>query len=226
MKEIAQINPIENNAHPSKAELFDLEKMAEDGMITDSIYNTIKENPFCIEMIKEIAEFDEITFKHSFGVARYVELISKKIGLDKRTAEDLILAALLHDLGKSDEDISKVVKKNGPLDSREKEIMRRHPEIAFRRLEGRANDVVRKIVVAHHEDNYRTGSVKSQPENLELPLRIFFISDDFDALISERQYKEGLPIDEVEEILRKKFKRDDDQRFIDILVDDFKNKIQ
>jgi len=134
---------------------------------------------------------------HSSRVTRYAELIAEAIGLRSRQRERLVLAAQLHDIGKIGVD-TRYLDKEGPLSSAERALVQTHVDVGRRILEeaGFLEPIV-PLVVTHHEavngEGYPAGLTGD-----EIPLggRIIALSDAFDAMTSDRAYRQALPRDD------------------------------
>ncbi|MEX2186219.1 MAG: HD domain-containing phosphohydrolase [Pirellulales bacterium] len=146
---------------------------------------------------------DPYTCGHSDRVARVAERIAKHLGLDQRTLHTIYLSGLLHDIGKigiNDE----VLRKPGPLTPEEFEHIKTHPELGYKILVD-LNELDEVLpVVLHHHENW---DGKGYPHGLaseETPLlaRIVAVADAFDAMGSDRPYREGMPDEKVDAILR------------------------
>jgi HD-GYP domain-containing protein (c-di-GMP phosphodiesterase class II) len=83
-------------------------------------------------MVAAIEARDAYTSGHSRRVAKASEIIAKSIGLSPSEVERVSVAALLHDVGKSDEKFGPILAKEGRLTPEEWEIMKRHPIRALR----------------------------------------------------------------------------------------------
>jgi HD-GYP domain-containing protein (c-di-GMP phosphodiesterase class II) len=101
---------------------------------------------------------------------------------------------LLHDLGKIGIP-PEILDKAGKLTDEEYQLMREHVRIGARILEPiEAYAGIIPVVLHHHE--YYDGSGypdKLSGEDIDLGARIFTVADHYDALISDRPYREGLP---------------------------------
>ena len=133
---------------------------------------------------------DQETEGHTRRVMQMTVDLAKGMGVDEHELENVRRGALLHDIGKMGIPDS-VLLKPGTLNEREWEIMRRHPEYAYKFLE--PIDYLRPVLdipYCHHEKWDGSG----YPRNLKgvvIPLiaRIFAIVDVWDALRSDRPYR-------------------------------------
>jgi len=110
--------------------------------------------------------------------------------------QELKTVGLLHDIGKVAID-ENILNKPGKLTNEEWEELKRHPEIGYRILSS-ANDMaeIAEYVLAHHERWDGTGYPKGlRGKQIPLKSRIIAIADAFDAMISERPYKNALSKD-------------------------------
>ena len=155
---------------------------------------------------KAMACRDGETALHLERVAVVARMIADELGIDPDTCEKIYLASPLHDVGKIGVSDS-ILLKAGPLDAREMEEMRAHAAFGAEILEGSDSDIIRiaaAIAGSHHEKWDGTGYPKKLAgETIPIEGRIVAIADVFDALCSERPYKNAWPVDEAHrEILR------------------------
>src|SRR4051794_40039396 len=140
---------------------------------------------------------DSITGGHiervsALGIAM-CEVVDPALASDPQVA----FGFLLHDVGKIGVPDS-VLLKPGPLDMGEVEIMRNHPEIGERLVTAAGfAPVAREIVITHHERWDGQGYPRGL-RGTEIPLcsRLFSIADAMDAMVSDRPYRSGMPLDE------------------------------
>jgi putative nucleotidyltransferase with HDIG domain len=146
---------------------------------------------------------DVYTGSHSQRVAQLAVRLAARIGLPREELELTRLAASLHDLGKLalPEDL---LRKPAPLTAPERTVLQRHAQIGFRMLESLGIDPVAEWVLHHHERWDGTG----YPDRLagtEIPLgaRIIFVADAYDAMTSDRVYRQRRTNeDALDEIIR------------------------
>jgi len=134
---------------------------------------------------------DVETYGHSKTVARYSHVLAEAVGIrDPRALESIRKGALLHDAGKMAIPDS-VLKKPGPLSSKEWEAIRRHPALGY----GLVRDVklvreVGNIILYHHEKYDGTGYPKGlKGDAIPLEARVFAVADALDAVTSHRPYR-------------------------------------
>ena len=135
---------------------------------------------------------DAGTGDHSRTVGRYCELLARELELGPARVERVRLAGVLHDVGKiglSDA----LLRKPGPLDEREWEEMRRHPEIGARILGSDDFEDIRPWVLAHHERwDGRGYPAGARGEEIPLEAQIVAVADAFEAMTSDRTYRPAL----------------------------------
>src|SRR5208337_2094070 len=147
---------------------------------------------------------DHTTHTHLQRVRTYAVEIAKEIGLSPDEIEALRAAALLHDIGKLAVP-EHIINKPGRLTPEEFEKMKIHPSVGGQILE-RVNFPypVVPIVRAHHErwdgSGYPDGLAGEQ---IPVGARILAAVDCLDAMISDRQYRRAMPLEEaMREIVR------------------------
>ena len=139
---------------------------------------------------------DGMTAGHSHRVAHYAGVLGDTLGLPSSARRDLHYGSLLHDIGKIGIPDA-ILNKPGKLTDAEWEIMRRHPEIGTRMVAG--VEFLRPalpIILAHHErwdgGGYPHGLAG---EAIPLGARIFQVADTLDAIVSDRPYRRGQPLE-------------------------------
>ncbi|MBE3580273.1 MAG: diguanylate cyclase [Thermoanaerobacteraceae bacterium] len=147
---------------------------------------------------------DRYTFGHSERVMSYALAVAEKLPLSGEEKETLRYGAYLHDLGKIEVD-SAVLTKKGPLSPEEREAMQNHtvwgaemvkPLVFFQEIS--------QILRFHHE-NYDGSGYPDGFRGEEIPLlaRIVRLADSFDAMTTDRPYRQALSLEEASrELLR------------------------
>jgi HD-GYP domain-containing protein (c-di-GMP phosphodiesterase class II) len=173
------------------------------------------------ETISALAEAveakDAYTRGHCDRVARMSVAIALRADLDTSRVMELELAAILHDVGKIGVEEG-VVGKLGPLSRDEARDMRHHPEIGARILSPLSSLHRVGLYVKHHHEHY-DGS--GYPDGLEgdkipLPSRIILLADAFDAMTTDRPYREALTREETFQRISEGRGRQFDPQIVDL----------
>lgn len=137
---------------------------------------------------------DADTGDHIARVSAYVGLIAEAMGLPPAESRQMSLAATMHDVGKIAVPDA-ILLKPGSLTPEERREMEQHADRGRRILAGSASPVMRlaaEIAVSHHERWDGTGYPhRLSGEAIPLAGRIVAVADVFDALTTERPYKEA-----------------------------------
>jgi putative nucleotidyltransferase with HDIG domain len=144
-------------------------------------------------LAKALEARDDNTSSHSLNVTRYSMLLGEHLGLDAEELRVLSQGALMHDLGKIGipDDI---LKKPGDLDESEFEIIKQHPMMTSEILDTlETSDHFAAIARSHHERWDGTGYPDGlNGEDIPLLARIVAIADAWDAMTSNRVYRDAM----------------------------------
>ncbi len=149
-----------------------------------------------------VALRDHDTGAHNMRVAFYAGLLGEALEFDRLTIQGLMKGAFLHDVGKIAIPDS-ILLKPGRLTDEEFAEMRRHPGLGAQLLEDLSwfEDAV-PVVRHHHERFNGTGYPDGLGgSNIPVVARAFAIIDVFDALVSDRPYKQAFPLDKAVALL-------------------------
>jgi len=146
--------------------------------------------------VLEMAEAVDLRFsgsaRHSETVGRYAEMMAREMGLPEHHVSRIRLAGILHDIGKAGVPNS-ILHKPGPLSEEEYEIIKRHPELGAQMIEHISLSDVREWVAAHHERpdglGYPLGLHAGQ---IPLEARIVAVADAYEAMTSDRPYRDSI----------------------------------
>jgi HD-GYP domain-containing protein (c-di-GMP phosphodiesterase class II) len=137
---------------------------------------------------------DISTGVHSTRLAEWAVRVAREMDIPEEGSYQVEVAALLHDIGKIGVPDA-VLKKNGPLTAEERAIINRHPEYSWSILRLFPGLEEASLYALHHHENvdgtgYPAG-LKGQ--NIPLVSRIISVIDAYDAMVSNRCYRKGLP---------------------------------
>jgi putative nucleotidyltransferase with HDIG domain len=144
------------------------------------------------------------TAGHSIRVTKMALNIGSVLALSPKKLGDLHRAALLHDIGKVGISLA-ILDKPGALDDEEYNIIKKHPSIGARILEPIASyeDII-PMVLQHHERFDGKGYPGGLSGNeIDIGARILAVADVYDALKSDRPYREGWAIEHVIDLIDK-----------------------
>ena len=134
---------------------------------------------------------DNYTYTHSINVGLLSMLIGKWMKHGTHMVESLLLAGLLHDIGKMKIDVA-ILNKPDVLTPNEFEEIKRHPRYSYELLQNR-HDIsmdVKVGILMHHERMDGTGYPYGvYNENINDIAKIVAVADVYDAMMSERPYK-------------------------------------
>jgi putative nucleotidyltransferase with HDIG domain len=143
---------------------------------------------FATALVATLDARDQYTAGHSAAVAIYARDIARRMGLADEQQELVHLCGLVHDIGKIGLPAG-LLEKPGPLTLEERRQMEQHSEIGERILRN-VDDVVR----SHHERIDGMGYPDCMSaEQIPLIARIIGVADAYDAMTSDRPYREALP---------------------------------
>jgi putative nucleotidyltransferase with HDIG domain len=149
---------------------------------------------FATALVATLDARDRYTAGHSAAVAIYARDITQRMGLSEEQQELVHLCGLVHDIGKIGLPAG-LLEKPGPLTLDERRQMEQHSEIGERILRN-VDDYseIADIVRSHHERIDGMGYPDGLPGS-EIPLlaRIIGVADAYDAMTSDRPYREALP---------------------------------
>ena len=198
--------------------------------LRDSLENQVRERTRELqetqkEMLRRLAmaaEYRDPDAKaHINRIRGITTLMCESLGMDERDVAETAVASVLHDVGKIGVPDS-ILLKPARLTPEEFEIMKRHTTIGAELLDHLAPPVFRKalrIALAHHEKWNGTG----YPNGLagtDIPLcgRIVALCDVFDALTSDRPYKQAWPLAQAREYLEQNAGRHFDPRCVEAFL--------
>jgi putative nucleotidyltransferase with HDIG domain len=149
---------------------------------------------FATALVATLDARDQYTAGHSAAVAIYARDIAQRMGLPEEQQELVHLCGLVHDIGKIGLPAG-LLEKPGPLTLEERRQMEQHSEIGERILRN-VDDYseIADVVRSHHERIDGMGYPDGIPgDDIPLLARIIGVADAYDAMTSNRPYREALP---------------------------------
>jgi HD-GYP domain-containing protein (c-di-GMP phosphodiesterase class II) len=141
---------------------------------------------------------------HSTRLAEWALHVGGELGLDESALADLEVAALLHDIGKIGIPDS-ILRKPAKLTDDEYSLMKKHPEYGWAVLRNVPGMERASLMILHHHESYDGAGYPAGLKGDEIPTgsRIVSVIDSFDAMVSSRPYRTGLPFEEaIERLVR------------------------
>ena len=143
------------------------------------------------------------TFDHSTRVAEIAVGVAKQLGCSPRVTKDIRRAGLLHDIGKLGVS-NLILDKPGKPTEEEFAQIRKHADYSYRILS--QVDAFRDlafIAAGHHERlDGRGYHLGISGDEIPLVTRILSVADVFEALSAKRPYRDGMPREKIESIMR------------------------
>jgi HD-GYP domain-containing protein (c-di-GMP phosphodiesterase class II) len=149
----------------------------------------------CLNQLLDLRDLN--TGLHSTRLAEWGLLVARSLGVSESDMYGLEMGALLHDIGKVGVP-DNILNKPGKLTPEEYEVVKRHPEFGWtviRKLRGLEQS---SLYVLHHHENFDGTGYPAKLKGHETPIgtRIVSVIDAFDAMVSARPYRKGMPIPE------------------------------
>ena len=134
---------------------------------------------------------------HSTRLAEWGMRVGQELGLEESQLQNLEVAALLHDIGKVGIPDA-ILRKPAKLDPDEYALMKKHPEYGWAVLRMRPGFERAALDILHHHETFDGKGYPAGLKETEIPIvsRIVCVIDAFDAMVSSRPYRTGLPYEE------------------------------
>lgn len=170
------------------------------------VQTTIQEiimNKEILNSLCDLRVYDEYTYAHSANVMSLSLLMGVTLGYPIDKLRMLGIGALLHDIGKNlVPDF--ILNKPGKLTEAEFAVMKTHPEKGLRLVQNHrwATPEIKGIIMHHHE-KWAGGGYPYGLKGNDIPemARAVAVCDVWDALISNRVYKKGMPPNQAYKII-------------------------
>lgn len=172
--------------------------------IIEQMLELIYNSKDTLYVMTELMGTDMYTYNHSAEVAILSMLVAKSLGLNSQYIQKIGIGAIMHDIGKM-KIPNEVLNKIAPLTENEMENIKEHARLGYDLLKDSmtVSSLSRQIVLLHHEKLDGNGyPMKMEGENIPVHVRIVTICDIFNALVSNRSYREKMNVDMALETLR------------------------
>ena len=173
------------------------------GDLVESIRLAVAVGADVCNRLAEVKSHDEYTFVHTVNVGILSAALGEAVGMGKNQVFDLILAALLHDVGKQRTPLT-ILNKPGMLNDTERRQMELHPVTGAAMLFERQGvpDVAPIVAFEHHANVDGTGYPRlPRSGRPHLASQIVHVADVFDALRTNRPYRSAMDDAKVRQIL-------------------------
>ena len=149
---------------------------------------------FASALVATLDARDQYTAGHSAAVAVYARDIAQRMGLGGREQELAHLCGLVHDIGKVGLPPG-LLEKPGPLTLEERRIMEEHSVIGERILANVDDYAEIARIVRHHHERVDGNGYPDRLTQDEIPLlsRIIAVADAYNAMTSDRPYRDAMP---------------------------------
>jgi len=162
---------------------------------------------------------DRYTSGHSKRVAEYSRMIAKRMGKTEAEQAEIYRAGLLHDVGKI-RIPAEIINKPGRLTDEEYNIIKIHPVTGYHILRGISEESIIAIAAKYHHERYDGKGYPNGLEGEKIPevARILGVADSYDAMASNRSYRNALPQEVVRSEIEKGRGTQFDPRIADIML--------
>src|SRR5712671_5774987 len=134
---------------------------------------------------------------HSTRLAEWAVRVAQEMGMSDSSLRNLEVAALLHDIGKMGIPDS-ILRKPAKLTEDEYDLMKKHPEYGWAAIRLFPTLEKASLFILHHHESFDGTGYPAGLRDSEIPIgsRIVSVIDSFDAMVSSRPYRQGLPFEE------------------------------
>lgn len=221
------IIPIKNDKEIIIEYMWIINDLTELFNLNEEIQSTQKE---IIYKMGEIGETrSKETGNHVKRVAEYSGLLAILCGLDEKEVNILLVASPMHDIGKVGISDS-ILKKPGKLTVEEFDIMKEHSMTGYNILKDSKRDILKAaaIVAKEHHEKYDGSGYPCglKGEEIHIYGRITALADVFDALGSERCYKEVWEDEKIFQLFKEEKGKHFDPKLIDLFFDNLDKFLQ
>ena len=161
--------------------------------LVHEIATSVGRNPSALISLARLKTHDDYSYMHSVAVAALMATLAKQLNMDEGQVRMAAKAGLLHDMGKAVMPLD-ILNKPGKLTDEEFALIKTHPQHGHALLLAgeSVNDVELDVCLHHHEKMDGTGYPdKLSGDEISLFARMGAVCDVYDAITSNRPYKQG-----------------------------------
>ena len=186
-----------------------------------ALYENIYENLFSTlyAFVETIEARDPYTKQHSTRVSGYALSIAKAMGCSQEEIDVLNISGNLHDIGKIGIPDS-ILLKPGRLTDGEYEVIKKHPVIGANIIGHFGMWADEQKIIRHHHERWDGNGYPDCLESEEIPFlsRILSVADAYDAMTSDRSYRNKLSDDVAAKIVKENAGGQFDPKIVDIFL--------
>jgi HD-GYP domain-containing protein (c-di-GMP phosphodiesterase class II) len=197
--ELKQASKIVNRSKEAISSMFNEARMGKAVNIenavslVEEITSSIMRNPGALIGLARLKTKDDYTYMHSVAVCALMVSLARQLGLSDEQTRELGLAGLLHDVGKMTIPLD-ILNNPGKLTNEEFNVVKEHPVAGHRLLleGGAVGEIALDVCLHHHEKMDGTGYPEQlAADNISIFARMGAVCDVYDAVTSNRPYKQG-----------------------------------
>ena len=164
--------------------------------------NTFGDFAMLYGLVTAVSNRDSYTLKHSEEVMTYTLEIAQQMRLSEAVQQRLLVAALLHDIGKIGVPDA-VLRKPASLTDKEFEQVKLHPSLGAAIVGGVPGFRATLPAIRHHHERWDGKGYPDRLAGTKIPLagRIMAVADAYSALTTDRPYRKGMPVERALAIL-------------------------
>jgi diguanylate cyclase (GGDEF)-like protein/PAS domain S-box-containing protein len=185
-------------AYNSSRDISDVYREAYERMSREKLTHIKSSRSSLVKTLVNMLEArDSITSEHTERMQHYSEVLCRRLGLENDIAEEVILLARFHDIGKVGIP-DRLLHKAGKLTPEEMREMQQHCHIGQQiALSSRELAHISDYILKHHEW-WNGNGYPHELKGIQIPIqcRIISIIDAFDAMINDRPYRKAMTTEE------------------------------
>jgi putative nucleotidyltransferase with HDIG domain len=198
-EELKQASKIVNRSKEAITSMFNEARMGKAVNVEDAvslvveITSSVMRNPDALIGLTRLKAKDDYTYMHSVAVCALMVSLARQLGLSDEQTRESGLAGLLHDVGKMAIPLD-ILNNPGKLTDAEFAVVKEHPAAGHQMLleGGSVGEVVLDVCLHHHEKMDGAGYPdKLSGDNISVFARMGAVCDVYDAVTSNRPYKQG-----------------------------------